>query len=148
MAALDCMIPRATLRAVNHQLADPRETIRSGQAILGIELGSTRIKAALIAPDTTPLAAGSHTWENRFENGLWTYALADIEAGLASSFASLVTRVNSGAAARCTTCTRSSSMPYRRTMSCFALAECVMIAVARGALRSTSGRWSSTRRTG
>src|SRR6476659_1616778 len=90
MAALDCMIPRATLRAVNHRLADPRETIRSGQAILGIELGSTRIKAALIAPETTPLAAGSHTWENRFENGLWTYALADIEAGLASSVAALV----------------------------------------------------------
>jgi sugar (pentulose or hexulose) kinase len=89
MAALDCMIPRATLRAVN-QLADPGETIRSGQAILGIELGSTRIKAALIAPDTTPLAAGSHTWENRFEDGVWTYALADIEAGLAASVAALV----------------------------------------------------------
>jgi sugar (pentulose or hexulose) kinase len=89
MAALDCMIPRATLRAVNQQ-ADPGETIRSGQAILGIELGSTRIKAALIAPDTTPLAAGSHTWENRFEDGVWTYALADIEAGLAASVAALV----------------------------------------------------------
>ena len=84
------MIPRATLRAVNHPSPDPRETIRSGAACLGIELGSTRIKAALIAPDTTPLAAGSHTWENRFENGLWTYDLADVEAGLASSFASLV----------------------------------------------------------
>ena len=90
MAALDYMMPRATLRAVSDQPADPGETIRSGQAILGIELGSTRIKAALIAPDTTPLAAGSHTWENRFENGLWTYALADVEAGLASSFAALV----------------------------------------------------------
>ncbi len=88
------MIPRATLRAVKHESADPGETIRSGAAFLGIELGSTRIKAALIAPDTTPLAAGSHTWENRFENGLWTYDLADVEAGLASSFASLVEDVS------------------------------------------------------
>src|SRR6478752_2947705 len=90
MAALDCMIRRATLPAVSHQPADPRQTIRSGAAFLGIELGSTRIKAALIAPDTTPLAAGSHTWENRFEDGVWTYALADIEAGLAASVAALV----------------------------------------------------------
>src|SRR6478672_2945468 len=90
MAALDCMIRRATLPAVSHQPADPRQTIRSGAAFLGIELGSTRIKAALVAPDTTPLAAGSHTWENRFESGVWTYDLADVEAGLASSFASLV----------------------------------------------------------
>ena len=76
--------------SVNQQQADMRETIRSGSATLGIEFGSTRIKAALIAPDTTPLAAGSHAWENQFEDGVWTYAMADVERGLASCFASLV----------------------------------------------------------
>ena len=75
---------------MNQQLADPRETIRSGAATLGIEFGSTRIKAALIAPDTTPLAAGSHGWENKLEHGVWTYDMAEVHAGLASCFASLV----------------------------------------------------------
>ncbi len=69
---------------------DGRETIRSGTATLGIEFGSTRIKSALIAPDMMPLAAGSHSWENQFEDGLWTYAMTDVRRGLASSFASLV----------------------------------------------------------
>ena len=50
----------------------------------GIELGSTRIKAALIAPDTTPLASGSHAWENRLRDGVWTYDLADVWTGLAA----------------------------------------------------------------
>src|SRR6185369_17992634 len=76
--------------ALDQQAADPRETIRAGAARLGIELGSTRIKAALIAPDTTPLAAGSHGWENRLEHGVWTYDLADVHDGLAACFASLV----------------------------------------------------------
>ena len=47
--------------------------IEAGRAILGIELGSTRIKASLIASDTTPLAAGSYAWENQFKDGVWTY---------------------------------------------------------------------------
>jgi sugar (pentulose or hexulose) kinase len=75
---------------VDQGQASVRETIRSGAAILGIEFGSTRIKASLIAPDTTPLAAGTHVWENRFEDGVWTYDLADVHAGLASCVASLV----------------------------------------------------------
>lgn len=57
--------------------------------ILGIELGSTRIKSVLIDENARVLAIGSHSWENRLENGLWTYSVADIENGLASSFASL-----------------------------------------------------------
>lgn len=65
------------------------ESIRAGRAILGIEFGSTRIKASLVAPDTTPLASGSHTWENRFEEGVWTYSLEDVWRGLAACFASL-----------------------------------------------------------
>ena len=49
---------------MNVQTGSVLETIESGRAILGVEFGSTRIKAALIAPDTTPLASGSYSWEN------------------------------------------------------------------------------------
>lgn len=56
---------------------------------LGIELGSTRIKAVLIDDGHTPLASGSHAWENRLENGIWTYSLDDIWGGLRACFASL-----------------------------------------------------------
>ena len=66
------------------------ELIRSGGAILGIEFGSTRIKAALIAPDTTPLASGSHAWENQLKDGVWTYDMEDVWKGLADCYASLV----------------------------------------------------------
>src|SRR5262249_36897970 len=67
--------------------------ISAGEAILGIELGSTRIKASLIAPDTTPLASGWHAWENQLRDGVWTYDLADVRAGLADSYAALVADV-------------------------------------------------------
>ena len=53
--------------------------IQSGKAVLGIELGSTRIKAVLIGPDYAPLASGSHDWENRLENGIWTYTMEDCQ---------------------------------------------------------------------
>lgn len=76
-------------RPVADHGADPAETIRSGAATLGIEFGSTRVKATLIGPDTTPLASGSFGWENQFRDGVWTYDLADIERGLGTSAASL-----------------------------------------------------------
>ncbi|MCL2404327.1 MAG: FGGY-family carbohydrate kinase [Defluviitaleaceae bacterium] len=53
---------------------------------LGIELGSTRIKAVLISGDYTPIAIGSHNWENRLENGVWTYSIQDIWQGLQASY--------------------------------------------------------------
>ncbi|MDR0942903.1 MAG: ATPase [Ruminococcus sp.] len=56
---------------------------------LGIEFGSTRIKAILINEDFTPVASASHTWENRFENGLFTYTQDDISTGLKRTYASL-----------------------------------------------------------
>ncbi|MGN1304092.1 MAG: FGGY-family carbohydrate kinase [Oscillospiraceae bacterium] len=56
---------------------------------LGIELGSTRIKAVLIDDNYSPLASGSHEWENRLESGYWTYSLDDIHSGIRSCFASL-----------------------------------------------------------
>ncbi|GMA95989.1 hypothetical protein GCM10025881_28130 [Pseudolysinimonas kribbensis] len=59
-------------------------------AALGIELGSTRIKACLIAPDATVLAAGSYEWENQLVDGLWTYALDEVWSGLRAAYADLV----------------------------------------------------------
>ncbi len=72
------------------QKATAAEIVSSGGAFLGIEFGSTRIKASLVAPDTTPLASGSHAWENQFRDGVWTYDMADVFAGLADCYASLV----------------------------------------------------------
>ncbi|MDR2545964.1 MAG: FGGY-family carbohydrate kinase [Lachnospiraceae bacterium] len=65
--------------------------IKSGDTALGIEFGSTRIKAVLVGGDKCePLASGSHEWENRFEAGVWTYTLADVWEGLAAGYASLL----------------------------------------------------------
>ena len=58
--------------------------------VLGIELGSTRIKSVLINENGTVIAQGSHEWENKLENGFWTYSLDDVWTGLQSSYASLV----------------------------------------------------------
>lgn len=79
------------------------ETIRSGRAVVGIEFGSTRIKAALIAPDTTSLASGSHGWENQLRDGVWTYDMAEVWEGLASSYTSLVDDVRSRHGVKLTT---------------------------------------------
>lgn len=73
---------------------DAKETILAGKAILGIEFGSTRIKAVLIDGDNKPVAQGSHTWENQLENGLWTYSIKDIWDGLQDCYASLREDVN------------------------------------------------------
>ena len=62
------------------------ELILAGKAVLGIELGSTRIKAVLIDENHVPIASGSHDWENRYENGIWTYSLDDIWEGLQDSY--------------------------------------------------------------
>jgi sugar (pentulose or hexulose) kinase len=70
-----------------------RETIESGQVVLGVEFGSTRIKAVLIGADHLPIASGSHEWENRYENGIWTYHLEDVWAGLQESYRQLSTKV-------------------------------------------------------
>ena len=65
------------------------ELIKDGQAVLGIEFGSTRIKGVLIDADGTPIASGSHEWENRLENGIWTYTLEDIWDGLSDCYRDL-----------------------------------------------------------
>lgn len=60
---------------------------------LGIELGSTRIKAVLIDENHIPIASGSHEWENRLMNGIWTYSMEDIHTGLQACYAGLVKNV-------------------------------------------------------
>lgn len=68
---------------------DTQKAIETGKTALGIELGSTRIKAVLIGEDHAPIASGSHAWENRFENGIWTYSLEDVWTGLQESYRDL-----------------------------------------------------------
>jgi sugar (pentulose or hexulose) kinase len=68
--------------------------IESGKAVLGIEFGSTRIKAVLIGEDHAPIASGSHDWENRYENGVWTYGLDDVWTGLQDSYRKLSQQVS------------------------------------------------------
>ena len=63
-------------------MSDVKNTIANGKAVLGIEFGSTRIKAVLIDENNMPIASGDHDWENRLENGVWTYTLEDIWTGL------------------------------------------------------------------
>ena len=59
------------------------------RTVLGIELGTTRIKAVLLDERHTPVASGSHVWENRLENGIWTYSMEDIVGGVQSCYADL-----------------------------------------------------------
>ena len=70
-----------------------KQTIESGKAILGIEFGSTRIKAVLIDQDNNPIAQGSHEWENQLVDGLWTYSVEAIWYGLQDCYADLRTNV-------------------------------------------------------
>ncbi|MBO0462035.1 MULTISPECIES: FGGY-family carbohydrate kinase [unclassified Enterococcus] len=71
-----------------------KEAIQTGQTALGIELGSTRIKAVLIDHNYEPIAAGSYDWENQLENGIWTYSLDEIWKGLQTSYQKLAAVVS------------------------------------------------------
>ena len=73
--------------------SDPRALIAAADTALGIEFGSTRIKAVLIGPDHEVLATGDHAWENHLEGGLWSYTLDEAVAGLRGAYASLVADV-------------------------------------------------------
>lgn len=70
-------------------MADNKQLIAEGKTVLGIEFGSTRIKAVLTDLEHNPIASGSHTWENRLENGVWTYSLDDIWSGLQDCYGNL-----------------------------------------------------------
>lgn len=68
------------------EMNDIKNAIINGKTVLGIEFGSTRIKAVLIGEDNTPIASGSHDWENRYVDNIWTYSLDDIWIGLQDSY--------------------------------------------------------------
>ena len=74
-------------------MSDTKAAIRSGKTFLGVEFGSTRIKAVLVNEKNEPIAQGSHDWENRLENGIWTYSLDDIWGGLADCYQNLAADV-------------------------------------------------------
>jgi sugar (pentulose or hexulose) kinase len=74
-------------------MSEKKYAIESGKTVLGIEFGSTRIKAALIGEDHTPIASGSFGWENQYENGIWTYSLEDVWTGLQESHRKLSNEV-------------------------------------------------------
>lgn len=67
-----------------------KRMIESGSTALGLEFGSTRIKAVLVDGTHHPVASGDHEWENRLENGFWTYSLEDVWSGLKDSYGKLV----------------------------------------------------------
>lgn len=69
------------------------EQIKNGKAVIGIEFGSTRIKAVLIGEDHAPLAAGIHDWQNELLDGVWTYSLENVKIGLQECFADLMKNV-------------------------------------------------------
>ena len=72
---------------------DIAKIITSGKTALGIEFGSTRIKAVLVDECSNPIASGSHDWENRHIGNIWSYTLDDILGGLQDAYASLAADV-------------------------------------------------------
>ena len=70
-----------------------RERIKAGKAVLGIELGSTRIKAVLIDEDKSPIASGSYDWENQYVDHIWTYDIDEVWKGLQGCYEGLVNDV-------------------------------------------------------
>lgn len=70
-------------------MSRPAELVADGRTVLGIELGSTRIKAVLIDPAGGRIAAGAYSWESRLEDGHWTYSQDEVESGLGACVADL-----------------------------------------------------------
>lgn len=67
-----------------------KSTVVNGKAVLGIELGSTRIKAVLVNEKNEPIASGSHEWENQLVNNIWTYSEEAIWKGIQDSYQDMV----------------------------------------------------------
>ena len=70
--------------------AEAKAAIIANKTALGIEFGSTRIKAVLVDDKNQPIASGAHEWENRYENGVWTYSLDDIWTGIQDCYQDMV----------------------------------------------------------
>lgn len=75
------------------ELNEVRNAINNGKTAIGIELGSTRIKTVLIDKDNTPIATGSHNWENSYVNNVWTYSLKDAWEGVQNSYQKMASNV-------------------------------------------------------
>lgn len=71
------------------EFVDQRKSVESGSTSLGIEFGSTNIKAVLVDEKFEIVASGSHAWENKLVDGLWTYSTEDIKTGLQQAYADL-----------------------------------------------------------
>lgn len=71
-------------------VSEIRELILNGQATLGIELGSTRIKSVLLDTQNNPIATGGHDWSNEYYDGVWTYSLSDVWNGIQESYRTMV----------------------------------------------------------
>ncbi len=80
-----------------------REQIISGRASIGIEFGSTRIKAILVGGELAPVASGAYDWQNSLENGIWTYSDEEIIKGLQGCFAALMADVENKYGVKLTT---------------------------------------------
>jgi sugar (pentulose or hexulose) kinase len=78
---------------IEEQAVEIRAAIERGTTALGIEFGSTRIKAVLTGADNAPIATGSHEWENQFVDRVWTYSLESVWAGLQQCYADLIADV-------------------------------------------------------
>lgn len=74
-------------------LVETSKAIQQGHVSLGIELGSTRIKAVLMTGDFNIIASGSYVWENQLENGIWTYSLDEVWSGIQRSYAQIAADV-------------------------------------------------------
>lgn len=74
-------------------MRDVQAVITSGEASIGIEFGSTRIKAVLINVQGDILATGGFTWENHFVDGIWTYPQDEIWQGLQAAYRALTDNV-------------------------------------------------------
>ena len=76
-------------------MSEPSDLLREGGAVLGVELGSTRIKACLTDERLGVIASGSHDWANQLVDGRWTYSLEAIQTGMQQAYAALVTNAQS-----------------------------------------------------
>lgn len=70
-------------------ITEAKTAILSNRTALGIEFGSTRIKAVLVDDSNQPIASGAYDWENSYVDGIWTYSLEEIWKGLQGSYQSL-----------------------------------------------------------
>lgn len=70
-----------------------KQLVAEERTALGIEFGSTRIKAVLVDDENKPIASGSHDWENQYQDGIWTYSLEAVWQGVQDCYRNLAENV-------------------------------------------------------